>query len=83
MNKKFAYLIGGFIAGVIVIILVLVLLGLAVGVNKPGPSGGPGSGQIQPQSRLVQVMASYPDPGIGYTGPGLQIPHDHLQVQLS
>ena len=82
MNKKLAYIIGGFIAGVVVILLVLVLLRFAAG-NRQSPNGGPGAGQVQPPVRLVQITASYPGSGIGYGGLGLQIPNDHLQAQLS
>ena len=82
MNKKLAYIIGGFIAGVVVILLVLVLLRFAAG-SRQSPNGGPGAGQVQPPARLVQVTANYPGSGIGYGGLGLQIPNTNLQAQLS
>jgi hypothetical protein len=67
MNKQLAYLIGGFIAGVIIILLALVLLRFAAG-SRQNPNGGPGAGQVQPPARQVQIMASYPSSRIGYGG---------------
>jgi hypothetical protein len=59
MTKNLAYIIGGFVAGVIVILLILVLLRFAAG-NRQSPNGGPGAGQGQPPARQVQVVTSYP-----------------------
>ena len=81
MKKNLAYIIGGFIAGVVVILLVLVLLRFAAG-NRQSPNGGAGAGQVQPPARQVQVMTSYPSYANGYGGLGLRIQNTNLQAQL-